>query len=534
MFKSKVRVIVSVAAAAIVGSTFSAASAAQEGSPELVVKRAMELFHDGKEEESLKLQKELLDKQPNCWLAHATLAYMQWRRSNIVAALSEAERAASLASDNNLVLINLGLMQQAVRDYPAAIASFSKARKLDPDNPIPLVGIARCYIMSEKTAKALKILNHMSECENGSFNWFYYSGNTCLKINELDLALKLLSKARHLASTSAEETEVDRALLLCRLRKNQFDESNSLYERVIDTCDHHETIVRCADTLLSASHPERGKDLLNRVSKNLEKNSDARTFFQLGRIYECNSEKADTPSIKSAWLDSSLAAFEFAVALAPKEAGYHQAYANALISKRLNSLAIAELKKAQEIHGGDPLPGFILKYVFDKDNLSNTSMDDLKLQKAHFVIEGLDCKCRLSKLQGTMRAMEGVSFVTTNNKKVPEGEVVFYPSISSAAELFTKTECAYIQDLKKRLSKPLPQLSLKLLSQEPVNVHTVFQLSSAARYGSVQFFQESMPERFNRFNDIQPSTPLQIMSSSKPPSSAEKATSDSAPPMVAF
>lgn len=496
--------------------TFFRVSAATETSAGSMTEQSLEFYHQGKVNEAITLQSQALARHPSSWLVHAAMSYMMWQMGNKADAITQGERAAQLAPDDAVVSINVGLMQQAACDYDDAIASFCKATRIDPACAVPQVGKARCYIMKGEEAKGLKILSDMSSKAGASFDWYYYAGLTCLKIDRLELAEKLLSSALDSAATQDQRFAARNSLLLLQLRSNHLEQAKSLYKEVFETghLKNHEIYVRAASALLPVSDAGAGKELLNCAAKNLSTLENSRTFFQLGIIFE--EKAADQSETRMTWLENAQAAFSQAIALAPKESGYHVALANVLLRQGIIAETIAELEKAHALNKKDPLPAFLLARASSGGSLVKDFPNNIKLSKAQFVVGGLDCSCAsyLLKLKGTIANIDGVAFVSVKGKKPPEGVVIYDPSSIPIDSLLSKAQTDYTHLLAS--AKPLPEapakpsgpLTLKVVAEEPVtSTDVLFQLSKESRYGPVPDFSESSVEHFNRFNDIQPTMP---------------------------
>ncbi len=495
-------------------SSLSPTLASTEQSAELMTRQAIELFQQGKRNEANDLQREVLERYPTSWIGHAEISYMMWQQADMVGAIEHGERAAKLAPDNLTVLNNLALMQQAARDFNDAIRNYTRAAQIEPASHVARVGLARCYIMKGEQAKGLKILSDMSSSDNTSFDWYYYSGITCLKINQLKLAEKLISIACEKASQTQQKSDASNALLLLYLRSDQLDQARASYQETIRDCrtKTREVYVRAASTLVHPNEPEAGRILLNSAISNLKSPQDSRTFFSLGTLFEEKATQADNLTTE-AWLDNAQSAYKAAIDLAPREAGYHTALASVLLHKNLLADASNELRTARALNKANPLPIYLLSHALDEKAMTSNSLHGISLSKVKYTIEELDCKCRLSKFQAVVANLDGVAFATARAANIPEGVVVYDPALVTVEKLFDTAIENYRKSMEavnqvRKASKPSKPIKISVLEEQPVTeLDVVFKLAREAYYGSVLNFEESMVESFNRFNDIQPQSP---------------------------
>jgi tetratricopeptide (TPR) repeat protein len=488
--------------------------ASTEQSAESMTRQAEELFRQGKRNEANDLQRQVLENYPTSWVGHAQISYMMWQQADIAGAIDHGERAAKLAPDNLTVLNNLALMQQAARDFDDAIRNYTRAARIAPASHVARVGLARCYLMKGDQAKGLKILSDMSFNDNASFDWYYYSGITCLKINQLKLAEKLISSACERASLTEQKSDARNALLLLQLRSDQPEQARANYQETIRDChtSNHEVYVRAASTLVHSTEPDAGRMLLNSAVLNLKSPQDSRAFFNLGALFEGKATHADNLTT-DAWLDNAQSAYKTAIDLAPREAGYHTSLASVLLRKNRFADASNELRTAHSLNKADPLPVYLLSHVLDAKAMDSNSLRCIRLSKAKYTIEELDCKCRLSKFQAVVANLDGVSFATARAAKIPEGVVVYDPTLVTVEKLFDTAVENYRKSMEalnqvRKASKPSKPIKISVIEEQPVTeLDVVFKLEREAHYGQVLNFEESMVERFNRFNDIQPKNP---------------------------
>ncbi len=453
-------------------------------------------------------QNQALDSEQSDWLAHATMSCMLWRQANLYEAIREGKEACRLAPDNTVVLMNLGLMLQSTDEYDAAMACYEKAGRIEPAHYLPYVGTARCYIMKGEQAKGIEILQDMSIRKDAGFDWYYAAGQTCLKINQNDLAGSLFTSAMSAASTPDQRGSARNLLFLSALRGNKVEQARGLYKKVFASYPPKdaEIYVRASE-LLASDDPSSGRKLFTCAIENLKAIPDSRAFFLLGRIFQ---EKARQASIKGrakhledSWLEVARDSYTQAIDMAAKVSDYFLARADVFMQEGKLSEMIADLKSAKDLNTADPLPSFVLANLVDDSTAMKIRLKATKLVKAKLLIAGLSCDCHLSKFLGTMRNINGVAFISASGRKVFSGEVIYAPSIISMADLISKTRTDFLKVLPPK--KSAEPLSIKVMSEEPVaSLSDVFKLACDTRHGPVMSFQESLVDYYNRFNDIQP------------------------------
>jgi tetratricopeptide (TPR) repeat protein len=453
-------------------------------------------------------QKQSVQKEQSDWLTHATMSYTMWRQANLYDAIREGREACRLAPDNAVVLMNLALMLQATDDCDGAIACFEKAGRLDTAHYLPVLGTARCWIIKGDEAKAITILKEMSNRKNAGFDWYYWAGQTCLKVKQNDLAEKLIKSAISAAKTPVERANARNSLFLIELRGKKFEQAKELYKKVFADFPPNdaEIYVRAAAEFLKTKDTARGKELLRCAMKNLKTKQDSKAFHLLGRIFQDLASEASAKERKNLWLVLAGDAFTQAIDLAPKIPDYFLARADVLMQEGKLSDMICDLKTARGLSKADSLPSFILDNFIDESSLKTIGLKPIKIVKAKLSIEGLSCDCHLSKYLGTMRNINGVASVSATGRKVFLGELIYAPAIVSFEELVAKTQADFFKALPPK--KSAEPLSVKVLEEEPlVSLKDVFKHVCETRYGPVLSFQESLVDYYNRFNDIQPSLP---------------------------
>lgn len=448
----------------------------------------------------------LKSNQPD-WLTHATAACLMWRQANLYEAIREGKEACRLAPNNEIVLMNLGLMLQSTEEYDAALACYEKAGRIDPGHYLPYLGTARCWIMKGDEAKGIEILKNMSSRKDAGFDWYYMAAQTCLKIKQNALAETLIKSALNIAKTPDQLSSARNSLFLIDLRENRVDEARELYKKVFSEYPPKdaEIYVRAAAALLNANDTVRGKELLSCAINNLKVKQDSKAFFLLGRIFQDKARESSAKQVKACWLEAASSAYTQAIVMAPKTAESLLARADVYMQDGKLSEMIADLQTAKEVSKADPLPEFVLDNFVEDSSAKNIRLKSSKIVKAKVSIVGLSCDCHLSKLVGTIRNIKGVACVSASGRKVFSGEIIYSPSVISMDDLISKTRTEFFKVLPPKKSEE--PLTIKVLQEESVSLPDVFKHTCDTRFGPVLPFQESLVDYYNRFNDIQLTVP---------------------------
>ncbi|MFA6210111.1 MAG: hypothetical protein WCT03_01295 [Candidatus Obscuribacterales bacterium] len=444
--------------------------------------------------------------QPD-WLTHAMAACLMWRQANLYEAIREGKEACRLAPDNEIALMNLGLMLQSTEEYDAALACYEKAGRIDPGHFLPYLGTARCWIMKGDEAKGIEILKNMSSRKDAGFDWYYMAGQTCLKIKQNALAGTLITSAMKAAKTPDQLSRARNSLFLIDLRENKVDEAKELYKEVFSEYPPKdaEIYVRAAAALLNVNDTVKGKELLSCAINNLKNKQDSKSFFLLGRIFQDKARKSSSRHHKDSWFEAAGDAYTQAITMAPQISDHLLARADVYMQDGKLSEMIADLKTAKEVSKADPLPEFVLDNFVEDSSARNIRLKSSKIVKAKVSIVGLSCDCHLSKLLGTIRNIKGVACVSASGRKVFSGEIIYSPSVISMDDLISKTRTEFFKVLPPKKSEE--PLSIKVLQEESVSLPDVFKHTCDTRFGPVLSFQESLVDYYNRFNDIQLTVP---------------------------
>jgi tetratricopeptide (TPR) repeat protein len=507
-------------------SVFMAACSAVEAIDSVVPDQASDASSHGNTKEANASQQDANATESSDWLKYATKSYSLWRKGNMLQAMEQGEKAAQLNPTSAVVLINLALMKQSSNLYNDAITLYRRAGEIAPQNWVPPLGIARCYIMAGDLWKGRSALHTMSDQNGCNFDWYYMAAKTWLEIEDSDMAEKSASKAVRAASTREQKSAAEDLLFLTRLRSAKFEEAESMREQVFhnNLPRDGEIYVRAVASLLPVNDPDAGRDTLNCALKCLNGEQYADAFFKLGRVFEDKAaDPTCDPEDRKSWLESAQAAYDEAIKLDPKRGDYHFALASAFNMVGAMTNAVDELKKSVSLDKRDILSPFLVAKILKPPTSSREGAIPLNLSLVKFKINGLTCSCKLSRVYGALRSVDGVIFISTPPEKPYMGLVLIDHSLTPVKEMIEKCNKSTFLTGDDPKTAPL-NISLEMVSEEAVsNINSAMKVASDVKFGSVLSFQKTYSDYLNRFKEISPIMPVSATSG------VQTATSWSAP-----
>lgn len=115
-------------------------------------------------------------------------------------------RALELANGQPPVLINLGEIEFATRNYGKAAGYYEQAAKRQPRNPLILFRRYLCYSLLNEQSKASEVANELSSQSN-SVEWYFIQASEALHSGKMQEAQRLVATARTLFGKRAEAYE---------------------------------------------------------------------------------------------------------------------------------------------------------------------------------------------------------------------------------------------------------------------------------------------------------------------------------------
>lgn len=472
---------------------------------------AGDLSKQEKSEDAPRVQRQVDLNEPSPWLEHAIKSYSMWRQGNILPAMSEGEIAIQLNPTSTVCLINLALMKQNARAYGEAIDLYRRAAELEPQNWVPPLGLARCYIMIGDLAKGRSALRAMSEQTGGNFDWYYMAAKTWLEISDLNMAEKSAARAIGVASSPEQQAAAENLLLLVLLRETKFAKAYFWQDKVFQHNQPREPelYVRAAMALLPINDPAKGKGFLNCAIKNLNSAKDGDALFKLGRVFEDKAgDEACNAASRASWLEIAQAAYTQAIALNPKSADYHLAMASVFSSEGLPTGIVEELKMAMACDRRDIFAPFLIGKIANLPATGRQSAIPINLSLVHFNIQGLTCSCKLANVHAALRQFNNVAFISTPPQKPFSGLMLVDQSLMPAREMLDKCSQSALSPTPDSKATAV-NYHLEMISEEPVStVEAALKIADQVRFGPLLAFQKTFSDYLNRFQEVAPIMPV--------------------------
>jgi tetratricopeptide (TPR) repeat protein len=491
-------------------SLAASAYAANDADNNSLTKQALTLFKEGKIQQAQELEEKIVKEKPNDWLAHSAMSYFYWQEGNVPDAIVEGQKSVRHSSNNPEPLVNLAHMYQTLGNYPEAIACYEKACKLEPENWIAWIGLARSYIGYDHKDDGLAVLERMSALKNDNFEWNYNLGDTYLIIDKPALAIEPLRKAKASAKNSDEKTISTARLLTALLRDNQVESARVLQSECFNQAcpKESEPYVRAASQLLSSDEPDKGAELLNTATKNLDNIADSEGFFRLGRIFEDKANAITDATKSGAWLDNAVKSFQQAIELNPGQAKHHLALA-AIYERQNKAKEMSdELSQAKLCDNFDQVPPFLASSAV-KAAKSNQSQS-LGLAKVYFMISGLTCNCQATKFDQVLRSIKGVALVTFSHLAPYGGILLIDPSQVTSDEIL-------IHPIEAALPALKVQPRFVIISRKEIkSIDEAIAVTNDARYPNVLHFPR-------QFQAMQPTLPTALLTEKTASTNSTKA-----------
>jgi len=385
-------------------------------------------------------------------------------------AIELGRKATRLAPLNSSALVNLGIMQQAVGDQKSAVASFSRARKLNSADWQAWIGQAKSLMPMRRRDESILVLQEMFSRQSTNFDWHYQLGQALLYFDRPDLASITANNAVRLANTPDEKSTALFQLFLTDIRNNDLKKADELKHFVFSENQptNPQIYVQAALTL-SVLKPEAAQEIVNAALNNLDKSDDSGTLFQLAQIFDDKASFVSYDRTKyGAWLRNAELAYRQAIKLNANPSIYCLGLARVLAEQGKKEELEQELSKANAGDAGDQLPGYLLSklkpvQVGSTDqhaNLLNKAapeLGQLELSKAQFAIKGLNCACKRSIIINSFKQIRGLILTTISSK---------FPYVATI--LIDESMLPLSDAVAKMTNRPLPELSYELISSKPI------------------------------------------------------------------
>jgi tetratricopeptide (TPR) repeat protein len=494
----------SIFAAWLIGLTNSCAIGSNGTGSDVQTLKAVSLYKDGKLQDAVSLEEDAVKSDPKNWLRHATMSYLYWQQGNIIDAVTEGMKATKLAPDSEIAILNLAHMDEAMSNFEAAIPLYESARKVAPDDWVPWVCLARCYIKSDRMSDGLVVLREMSQRKSSNYDWNYQLGTLYLAVNQPQLAIAPMSEAAALAVKSEQKSDSAVHLLMALIRDNQLDRARAMKDEVFNNYKPKESelYVRTASALLSADDPESGHSFLKLASANLGAIRDSDGFFRLGKIFEEKATQVSDSNKQAAWLGTAQAAFNQAIELNPGLSAYHLALAGVYSRLGKTREMNDSLTEVRALDKFDLLTAYLdASAKGDKNPPANSGNNEtaktsesaagVNLTAVHFRLKNLPCACLISKIDNTLSHIKGVAFVNVSRLKPYDGNILVDESVIKVKDVFGEWS-KNAAELAGAMKAPEP-IEFEVVTQQPVNsLDAAVRISQSVKFGDVLNFPKQL------------------------------------------
>lgn len=463
------------------------------GRPRLVctaIKQTAELMANDRLDDAAQVANGSVARFPKSWLAHLNLSYIAWRQGNVVQALDEARAALDLEPQNPATSINLANMQEALGSCSDALTIYNALTKRDPSDLSAALGVARCELRLGQVDEGKAELNKLVSEPSKPYQWYYQISEIYQQANDAPAASNAADKAVAAAVTADEKQRAEMQLYISLLNAGDLTRAASLKDRLLRSSIHKNEEFFVLTTRLCAT-AEQATELVDIAAANLHDNEDADAFFRIAQILQDKAREAPA-AVRNSWLSPAATACAQALKLAPEQVRANVALSAIYDRRGEKSESLAELQKAQNADPNDPFLNHLALVT------GSPSFAEVR-----FLVKGLDCGCRLSRIVSTLRNLPGVLFSSPSSDNEYEMCVIIDPQVTSAR--------AVIDECKSKAFATLP-------TKEPVKAE--YELRSERPIGTradaiclVQKHLYRNPIEFlHFFKDVAPPTPAQIIS----------------------
>lgn len=480
--------------------------------------QAADAFKKNQLLEAVDLEERAVKENPQDWLRHSALSFYYWQQGNVITSITEGETAVKLNSQNELLLTNLAKMKEGLDDWAGAIPLYEAAKKVAPEDWVPVLGLARCYLKGGQEDKCLSLLQTMATEDGKDFAWYQELGDTYLRLDKPALAVNATAKATKLALTPEQKAANSSQLMMALLRDNQIEPARALEKQVFATAHprDYELYVRAGAALLNPAKPSSADMLVQSAEENLTTSDDGDGFFRLGRVFEQKADLVAKDATKySAWMALAGAAYRKAIALNVQQPAVQAKYHVALVGllEREGNLAgmTEELSQAKLMDQFGQLAPFLQRYVSaatatttsaeKKPAISQKNHCDVNLTSVNFHINGLNCACQISRAEEALGKVPGVGFVhVIPNLKPYQGTLLVDESTTSVKELFVKAAETF-REVYKAMKTPL-EADYEVFATKPVkSIESAVRIAQDCELGDALKF-------FNSFKPVTPVMPV--------------------------
>jgi tetratricopeptide (TPR) repeat protein len=173
---------------------WAAAALAQQGSPDVVLRHAIELHQAGRIDEAVLEYREYLKQRPQNVQARSNLGAALSRAGRYEEAAGEYKLALKQDPSNAPVLLNLALAYYKTAQIPKAAETLSAVHSLQPANRQALLLLADCHLRLGENAKVVDLLSPLEKEAGDDPAFIYLLGTALIRDQKADRGQVLVDR----------------------------------------------------------------------------------------------------------------------------------------------------------------------------------------------------------------------------------------------------------------------------------------------------------------------------------------------------
>ncbi len=166
-----------------------------KSAPKEVVKALVTLYHQGKFDEILKQENELINLYPDSVDLHNIFGSTNLALNQFKSAIGNFKKAIKINPNLPIIFYNLGLSFHYDKNFESALSSYKKAIKLNPDHADTYCNMGMSFNEKGDFKRAIKSYRKTLEINPDHIGAHYNLGAIYSKTGELNLAIKNYKKA---------------------------------------------------------------------------------------------------------------------------------------------------------------------------------------------------------------------------------------------------------------------------------------------------------------------------------------------------
>ena len=165
--------------------------------PKEVVKALVTLYHQGKFDEILKQENELINLYPDSVDLYNIFGSTNLALNQFKNAIGNFKKAIKINPNLPIIFYNLGLSFHYDKNFESALSSYEKAIKLNPDHADTYCNMRMSFNEKGDFKRAIKSYRKTLEINPDHMGAHYNLGAIYSKTGELNLAIKITKKQPH-------------------------------------------------------------------------------------------------------------------------------------------------------------------------------------------------------------------------------------------------------------------------------------------------------------------------------------------------